>query len=362
MLDALKPLLESDLVNEDTRLAIQEAWDKKVIETREEIKTELREEFAIKYDHDKETMVEALDKMVTDGLSNEVAEIAEDKKSLAEDRVKFQAKMTENSRKFNEFMVTKLAEEIKELRKDRTMQTEGFSKLESFVSKALSKEIVEFTEDKRDLVESKVRLIAEAKEKLNALKENFITESSAKVKNAVTKSLHNELSQLHEDVKVARENNFGRKIYEAFAAEFLGTHLNESKEVHRLNNLVAVKDKKLNEAKNTISKAKVLGESKNKEVRMITESNHRAKIMDELLGPLNEDKTEIMHNLLESVQTSRLQGAFEKYLPAVLANKEVKKPVAKQALTESKIVTGNKEKETKRTDNVIDLRRLAGLN
>ena len=135
MLDALKPLLESDLVNDDTRVAIQEEWEVKLTETRETIRAELREEFAGRYEHDKETMVEALDKMVTDGLKNEITELAEDKKSIVKDRVKFQAKMAENSQKFNEFMVTKLAEEIKELRKDRSIQTEGFKKLEQFVAK-----------------------------------------------------------------------------------------------------------------------------------------------------------------------------------------------------------------------------------
>lgn len=362
MLDAMKPLLESDLVNEDTRIAIQEEWEKKLNETRETIRAELREEFAGRYEHDKETMVEALDRMVTDGLTKEMEELAEDKKALAEDRVKFQAKMSENSQKFNEFMVTKLAEEIKELRKDRTMQTEGFKKLEQFVAKSLAKEIVEFAEDKRDLVESKVRLIAEAKDKLTALKDNFIAESSAKVKSVVTKRIHGELSQLQEDIKSARENDFGRRIYEAFATEFLTTHLNESAEVKKLQGEIESKDNKLAEAKKTMTKAKVLIESKNKEVRMITESNHRAKVMDDLLGPLAEDKAEIMHNLLESVQTSRLQNAYEKYLPAVLENKKVKVPSKKETLTESKKeVTGNKEKEVATADNVVDIKRLAGL-
>ena len=362
MLDALKPLLESDLVNDDTRVAIQEEWEVKLTETRETIRAELREEFAGRYEHDKETMVEALDKMVTDGLKNEITELAEDKKSLVKDRVKFQAKMAENSQKFNEFMVTKLAEEIKELRKDRSIQTEGFKKLEQFVAKSLAKEVVEFAEDKRDLVEAKVRLITEAKDKLTKLKNNFIAESSAKVKNVVTKRIHSELSQLQEDIKSARENDFGRRIYEAFSTEFLTTHLNESAEVRKLQSEVKAKDNKLAEAKKTMTKAKVLIESKNNEVRMITESNHRAKVLDDLLGPLKEDKAEIMQNLLESVQTSRLSGAFEKYLPVVLENKQTKVNHKKRTLTESRReITGNKVKEVAMADNVVDIKRLAGL-
>ena len=362
MLDAMKPLLESDLVNEDTRIAIQEEWEKKIIETREAIRAELREEFAQRFEHDKETMVEALDRMVTDGLTREIKELTVDKKALAEDRVKFQHRMVENSTKFNEFMVVKLAEEIKELRRDRKIQTEGLRKLETFIASKLATEIKEFTEDKRDLVEAKVRLISEAKGKLNSLKENFIKESSTKVKNVVTKRLEGELSQLHEDVTKARENDFGRRIYEAFATEFLTTHLNESQEIRTLQTQITVRDEKLQEAKKAIISAKTLIESKEKEVRVITESNHRSKVMDELLGPLNEDKTEIMRNLLESVQTSRLQGAFEKYLPAVLSNNTNVGSVEKQNLTENtKEVTGNRSKDIADNNNVIDIKRLAGL-
>ena len=71
-----------------------------------------------------------------------------------------------------------------------------------------------------------------------------------------------------------------------------------------------------------------------------------------------------MTDLLESVQTAKLQGAFDKYLPAVLAGNTPEKK--KATLTEGKEITGNRE-ETQDSDNnasanVIDIRRLAGLN
>jgi hypothetical protein len=82
--------------------------------------------------------------------------------------------------------------------------------------------------------------------------------------------------------------------------------------------------------------------------------------LDELLSPLNDEKREIMTNLLENVQTSRLKNAFEKYLPAVISEtKGIKKA---SNLTEQ---TGNKTAKVvdKATDdsNVIALKRLAGL-
>jgi adenosyl cobinamide kinase/adenosyl cobinamide phosphate guanylyltransferase len=100
-------------------------------EAREQVRAELREEFAQRYEHDKTVMVEALDRMVTDSLAAEIRQVQAEKAQLVEDRVKFQAKMKESSTKFNDFMVTKLAEEIGELRKDRKMHTESLSKLDN---------------------------------------------------------------------------------------------------------------------------------------------------------------------------------------------------------------------------------------
>jgi hypothetical protein len=365
MLDAIKPLLDSELISEDAKAEINEAWESKLIEAKEQARAELREEFAQRYEHDKNVMVEALDRMVTEGLAVELEQVKAEKQALAEDRVKFQAKMKESSTKFNDFMVTKLAEEIGELRKDRKMHAEGISKLEGFVVHALAKEIQEFAQDKQDVVETKVRLVREARGQLEALKGRFVKESAEKMTQAVSRHLKGELSQLKEDIKAARENNFGRRIFEAYAAEFGATHLNEKAEVRKLHDALAQKDQKLSEAIQLTQKAKVLVESKEREMRILKESNQREAALEELLSPLNKEKAEVMRNLLESVQTARLSSAFEKYLPAVLEDRSVK---AKKVITESlSEATGDKSARSPDADqvesqsNVIDLKRLAGL-
>jgi hypothetical protein len=365
MLDAIKPLLDSELINEEAQQQISEAWEAKLNEAREQVRAELREEFAQRYEHDKQVMVEALDRMVTEGLTAQIEEVKAEKAQLAEDRVKFQGKMKESAVKFNNFMVTKLAEEISELRKDRKMHTEGVSKLENFVVHALAREIQEFAQDKQDVVETKVRLVREARKQLETLKAKFVTESAKKMSNAVSAHLKGELSQLKEDIKVARENNFGRRIFEAYASEFGATHLNEKAEVRKLHDVIAAKDAKLSEAIKFAEKAKVLAESKEREMRILKESNQREAALEELLAPLNKEKAEVMRNLLESVQTARLSSAFEKYLPAVLEDRSAKaSKVIVESLSEA---TGDKSARSPDADqveqesNVIDLKRLAGL-
>ena len=365
MLDAIKPLLDSELLSEEAQQEITEAWETKLNEAREQVRVELREEFAQRYEHDKQVMVEALDRMVTESLTAEVQAVQAEKQALAEDRVRFQARIKEDATKFNNFMITKLAEEIGELRKDRKTHNDGMTKLESFVVHALAREIQEFAEDKQDVVNTKVRLVAEARTKLEQLKGRFVAESARKMSTAVSQHLKAELNQLKEDIQVARENNFGRRIFEAYATEFGATHLNEKAEVRKLHDIIASKDAKLAEAVQFTQKAKTLVESKEREIRMIKESNQRESAMEELLSPLNEEKREIMKSLLESVQTARLSAAFEKYLPAVLAEGAVK---AKKVITETvSVATGDKSARTPDADqveqqsNVIDLKRLAGL-
>jgi len=316
-------------------------------------------------------MVEALDKMVTESLTAELSEFADEKKRLAEDRVKFKQSMVESADKFNNFMVSKLAEEIKELRSDRKVYEAAVGKLEKFVIRALAEEIKEFEQDKKAVVETKVRLVREGKAKLAELQSKFIKQSAAAVQEAVTSSLESELTQLKEDIQVARENMFGRRLFEAFASEFAGTHLNENKQIRELQAKFAMVTSKLSEAVQTIEKKQTLVETKEKEIRIIKESADRKEKLAEMLKPLNKEKATVMRDLLEGVQTNNLQSAYEKYLPAVLNNSSVKAPAASaKVLTESRTeVTGDKTAKTAvsvntQTDdmsNVYEIKRLAGL-
>ena len=84
MFDAIKPLLESGLIKEDVAQELNEAWEGKLNEAREQVRAELREEFAQRYEHDRSVMVEALDKMITESLHTEIADFNEERKSLTE--------------------------------------------------------------------------------------------------------------------------------------------------------------------------------------------------------------------------------------------------------------------------------------
>jgi len=366
MLDALKTLFEGSALSEEVKAEIQEAWDAKIKENRLAATAELREEFAQKYEHDKQLMTEAVDKMLETKLSEEIAELADDRKQLAEARAKYAVAMRENAGKLKDFVLHQLGKEVGELHEDQKALATNFSKLEEFIVEALSKELAEFYEDKKDLAETKVRLVREAKSHLAKVKKDFIQKSSKAVMEAVDKGLNKELSALKEDIESARKNDFGRRLFEAFSNEYTNSYLNEKSETAKLLKVVDVKNKQLEEAKATADEKAKLVEAKEAEIKRAKDLVERNEVLNSLVGPLNKDQKEIMTDLLESVQTAKLQGAFDKYLPAVLAGNTPEKK--KATLTEGKEITGNKETTIDSNDasqnysNVVDIKRLAGIN
>lgn len=363
MLDALKQLFENNVISEEIQESIEKAWEARINENRQQVSQQLREEFAQKYEHDKATMVEAVDRMLSEQLSKELVEFAEDRKQLAEMKVKYAKKMRQDADVMKEFVTQTLSREIRELHEDQQTATEKFSKLEQFVIESLAQEITEFYTDKQDLAETKVRLVREGREELKRVKEQFVRRSAKLVENIVSENLQSEITSLKEDIEAARRADFGRKLFEAFAAEYQTSYLNEKSESAKLLKVIDMKELALKEAADAVVQAERVLEKKNQEISMLKESYTRKEIMGELLAPLNTEQRNIMSELMEGVKTSKLNESFEKYLPAVIAGRT---PQKKQALVEAKEVTGNKTSKTTFTSadesNIIDIRRLAGLN
>ena len=354
MIDAISKLVESGAISEDVQKSISEAWDLKVKENREGVSAELREEFAKRYEHDKANMVEAIDKMMTEKLSGEISKFIEDRKALAQEKLSYKENVGKHSAKLESFILSKLSEELKELHSDRKGVHENFTKLEEFVVGALAKEIKEFHEDKKGVVETKVKLVAEAKKQMAKMKEAFIKKSAKVVENAVVKKLGEELTQLKEDITKARNVNFGKKIFEAFASEYQNSYLNEKSETAKLMKVVDETTLKLATAEKAVEEKQAVIESKNAESKRQADLMERKEKMAEMLKPLGKNKSEVMAQLLESVQTTKLQASFDKYLPHVMADKPV--------VTEKKVISEAAGDRAKREDaEITHIRQLAGI-
>ena len=359
MLDVLKQLFENNVVSEDIKAEIEESWNKKIQENRDQVTSELREEFAQKFEHEKAQLIESLDSMLNDRLTDEIAEFVEDRKQLIEAKAKYAKKLKKDSEVVKEFVSKKLASEISELHEDHKKMSDNFGKLEQFVITQLAKEISEFNQDKKEVVETKVKLVKEAKAQLDIVKTQFVKRSAKMVEEIVTKTITNEMKQLKEDISSARRNDFGRRIFEAFASEYTHSYLNEKSDVVKLLKVLEKRDRQLAETQAKINEKAKIVESKNREISKMRDLTARKEIVSELLAPLGKDKRVVMNELLESVQTPKLRTAFDKYLPAVMSDGMA----TKKALVEAKEVTGNKTTASSdaSANNIIDIRRLAGL-
>jgi hypothetical protein len=264
-----------------------------------------------------------------------------------------------------EFVTRQLASEVAELHEDQVTMANKFGKLEQFVIEALAQEITEFYKDKKDLAETKVRLVREGREQLKQVKQQFVERAAKMVEGVVEQNLRSEITSLKEDIEAARRADFGRKLFEAFAAEYQSSYLNEKSETAKLLKVIDMKDLAIQEAAEAVVKAEKILESKRAEVQALKEAQQRKDIMSELLAPLSAEQREIMGELMESVRTEKLNESFDKYLPAVLNGSAGKAPQKKQALVEAKEITGNKVSNSNRSSeeqsNIVDIRRLAGL-
>lgn len=468
MENGLNTLLESGLLNEETKTALEEAWNAKLDEVRasvrEEVEAQVREEFSARFEEDKGSLVEAMNNMLTDAvkqyavesvaatkalneertkltvaikearaeyktktaehakmleqfvvaqLAEEVKELSEDHRAMQEQRVKlaqeiseaqasYDSKLAEHTTRIEQFVMAKLSEEIsavkaqekalaeqrvvdaKKLREHRIQMNEQtaarINKLEGFVLEQLNKEIGELEIDKNALVEARVRLVAESKAKLEETKKAFIARASKLVESTVEAQIRGELTQLKEDIQEARNNMFGRRLFEAFQAEFMTSYLSEGSEIRKL-------QAQLNESKEALAQVNTILAEKDNQIqtsarraKLAEERATRVQIKNELLAPLSKEKRNVMEELLETVKTDKLKEAFQKYLPTVLnegmRNATQGRRVLSETAAEPKktvAVTGNRVNplaESARAEEVAvnedrlgiaELRRLAGI-
>lgn len=357
---------------------LQEAFDQKVAEARDEAEMSVRDEFARRYEHDKAELVEAMDRMLNDVVQkheeNKIAEAAKLTEArtkyntaVKESRKAYKTKMAEHMTLTRKFVMEQLTKEITGLRAEKNeliaerirvaeeveatkqalaeTQAQRLKKIDEFVVRRVGKELNEFAQDKRALVETRVKLVAESRGKLKDTQSRFVKESAKKVEKMVSESLNREMTQLHEELERNRQNMFGRRIFEAVAAEFMSSYLAEGTEIRTLQNVLEAKETELNTAKAKLEETAKAAELAARKVKLAEDRAIRTKIMSELLSNLRGEKRNVMEGMLETVKTQNLRESFNKLLPVVL-NENARKvaPQAKKTLNE-----GASQPQAKRT-------------
>ena len=400
MTTKLEELLENEVLGPEVKSALQEAFQAKI----KQAEAQLQEDYAARYANDKQQLVEAMDNMMSDTIRSELEEFAEDRAALIAQKAKLsretlaakriaEAKVAEHTKLLNAFIAKQLKQEVSEFvsdrktlesqRKQMAKQVEAIresakkstqdriSKLEGFVVKKLSEEIAEFETDKKALIEQRAKLAAEGKQKINETKTAFLSKATKTLDKTLNEVIRKELVQWRDDIKVARENNFGRRIFEAVAAEYMASYLSEGSEVKKLQKQLAESQSRIDEAKKQITEKTKLVESAAAQIKAAQDRTQRLELMNEMLAPLARDKKAIMEEMLQDIKTVNLREAFNRYLPTVMngeATGAIRQKLSENATNKSVAFTGdrpNKLSEAVREDGNQDIGQilyLAGIN
>jgi len=297
--EILSKLLESELLSEETRQELAETWKTKVDAYKEQIR--------------EETVLEVRAEL-SDQWSRERDALVET---------------------VDTFVSESLAREVEDLKSDierfRDLEAESASKI---------------VEEKHRLSEQLIEEIAQLTDKVDAFLEERLTA---------------EVTEMKEDLEVVRQNEFGRKVFEAFVNEYATSHNDEGSIISKLN----ITESKLADAEKRIA------DIEKERSTMVREST-----MGKILSSLTGKKREQMEFVLQNVETHKLEEAYKFFIGRILKEDSKDESSKPAALTESEakpqetvIVTGNvpevntqiDESVSNKTATLANLKRLAGI-
>lgn len=200
------------------------------------------------------------------------------------------------------------------------------------VSEVLAEEIKELKEDIerfRDLEAEHAEKLVEAKGEMATQLKGDIDVLIEKLDKFLEIRLTSELEELREDVAVVKKNEFGKKVYDAFVAEFKKYNTSDNSA-----------EGKLTETQAQLEDTLAALEDAEKELAKIRRNDK----MREVLSPLTGRPREVMEAILKNVDTPMLDEAYKVYVGKVV--KEAA-PETKTEETKKDEKSSTSEKETK---------------
>lgn len=277
--EIMKRLLESELLSEETKNEVTTAITTFV----EETKQKLREEATL-----------------------------EVRTELAEQWVAERDALIE---KMDVFFEQRIVEEIQELKDD----IDRFRDLEAEMAEKL-------VEEKRSLAEQVDKDLESLIDKIDSFFEVRLSE---------------EIEEFKDDLQTVRENDFGRRVFEAFVNEYGKSFVDEDAVQTKL----TVTEGKLRDA------TKRLSEIEAEKAKML-----REKKLEEVLAPLSGSKREQMSFILQNVETVKLQEAYNLFIGRVLKESNSTKATTDDSATKQddvKVITEAAKTETVSTTTIV---------
>jgi len=397
MVNNLTSILGDKTLSKEVMESLQEAFDARVAEAKEEAEHNVRAEFSRRYEHDKNQMVEAMDRLMGNVIAeHEEAKNAEIKKFVEARTVARKAIKESRSKYASEYstktdMLTKrikehfsakaaelnaqkaklaeqvniMAEELAEVKAAMADEHAArLQKIDEFVVRRVTAELKEFAQDKRALVEARVKLASEGRAQLAEMKKRIVEKSAKRAETFINETLKTELSSLHDELERNRENMFGRRVFEAVANEFMSSYFIEGTKVGELQKVLESTTNELRATKQKLDEAAKNTTAAQRKAQLAESRERRNKVMNELMSNLRGDKRAVMESMLETTKTAELRDAFNKLLPVVMNEARKPAPKGKTTLNENKketqrystVKTGNRAKAIleESTDPLVD--------
>lgn len=266
MEELLQKLLEAEVLTDETKSELEEAFksqlDEAIAAAKDEAAADVRAELTEQWVKERDALVEAIDTKVGEFLDGEIEELKEDIERFRDLEAEYAEKLVEAK--------GQMSDELKNDLKDLV------EKIDAFLE---------------------IRLAAEVEE-------------------------------LREDIETVRKDEFGRKIYEAFAAEYSANYADEDSAETTLREV----EKRLADTE------KALEESETKRAEL-----ERNEKMKEVLAPLSGRSREVMEAILRNVDTNNLEEGYKTFIGRVL--RETSNDDAADSEKEEKVLAEGEEKD-----------------
>lgn len=243
MEEILEKLLSSELLSEETRTEISEAWSEAVEakkqELREEVALEVRAELAEQFVAAREALVEKVEAFVAEQLESEISELKGDIERFRDLEAEYAGKLVEEKQrlaeeveqeidslvdKLDSFLEVRLAEEIEEMRDDLEIVKQndfGRRVFESFVTEYAKSYVDEKSiQSKLTVTESKLE------DAMKLLKESEAEKSKLVREQKMTEVLKPLSGSKREQMSFVLQNVETEKLEEAYTY-FIGRVLKE---------------------------------------------------------------------------------------------------------------------------------------
>lgn len=222
------------------------------------------------------------------------------------------------------------AELVEQYTKDREALVES---VDEKIASMLADELSELNEDIASFRDLEVEFAGKLVEEKKALAEKLGEELDQivdKLDTFLEYRIEEEMAEFKDDISVVKENQFGRKIFESFMSEFNRSFVDEDS----LFSKISVLEDKLSDAETRLFEAEQAEKKAN-----------RVKKLDEVLAPLAGAKREQMAMILQNVETTKLQEAYNRFVGRILKEDVQEK---KETLAESK------EKTVVKTGDILE--------